>query len=212
MFKKLILAGMAIAAFAAFMMPAAASASPVLTSEGVKVPLLTKIIGTSTETPTLTGAFNVTCSKAKITGTVTKNSGTNVEATVPVGGATYEGTGTNGDCTSALGSTKVTVNSELCLASAANDTVNITGCLNAKEESLPVTFTLEITGTGPCKYKTALVNGTHNTNITPATIKVSEQEAKLEEGGFFCPASGKLDQDFDLYTDNLPTETPLTIS
>jgi len=138
---------------------------------------------------------------------VTKNSGTNIEVTVPVGKATYTGTGTGGDCTSALGSTKVTVNSELCLASGASDTLSITGC-----EGKAVVFTLEITGTGPCKYSTAAVAGTFTTNTTPATVKVTEQEAKKLEGGFFCPASGKLDQDFDLYTDNLPTESPLTMS
>jgi hypothetical protein len=44
----------------------------------------------------------------------------------------------------------------------------------------------------------------------PATVNVSEQEAKKIEGGFFCPSSGKLDMDFDLYTTG--TNTGLTIS
>lgn len=206
MFKKLILAGMAIAAFAAFVVAPAASASPVLTEGGVAIPAGTSIIGTSTETPTFTGAFNVTCSKAVLTGTVTKNSGTKIEGTVPVGKATYTGTGTGGDCTSALGSTKVTVTSELCLVSEANDALSVNGC-----EGKNVAFTLEITGTGPCKYSTAAVKGNFTTNSTPATVKVTEQEAKLAEGGFFCPASGKLDQDFDLYTDTAE-EPGLTIS
>jgi hypothetical protein len=143
---------------------------------------------------------------------VTKNSGSKIEGEVLAGGATYSGTGTSGDCTSAFGSTKVTVNSKLCLASGLNDTLTITGCLNAEGKPLPVTFTLEVTGLGPCKYSTAAVSGTFTSNVTPATAKVFEQEAKLEEGSFFCPSSGKLDQDFDLYTDNLPTESPLTIS
>jgi hypothetical protein len=212
MYKKFIIACMAVAAFTAFVIAPAATASPVLTENGVTVPPGALITGTSTETPTFTGAFNLTCSKATTTATVTKNSGTKIEATVAAGAATYTGTGTSGDCTSALGSIKWTVNSELCLTSGATDTLTVTGCVNAKEEVLPVTFTLEITGTGPCRYKSSLVNGTHNTNVTPATIKITEQELKKIEGGFFCPASGKLDQDFDLYTDNLPTETPLTIS
>jgi len=212
MFKKLILAGMAIAAFAAFVLPATASASPVLTHEGLVVPPGTHIIGTSTETPTFTGAFNVTCSKGTITGLVVKNSGTKVEATVAVGGATYIGTGTGGDCTSALGSTRVIVNSELCLTSEASDTFVINGC-----EAKPVQFTLEVTGTGPCKYSTSAIKGSFTTNATPATVKVTEQEAKKIEGGFFCPSSGKLDQDFDLYTDHTVSGVtieggPLTIS
>jgi len=206
MYKKLTMACMAVAALAAFGIAPAASASPVLTNAGVAVPVGTSILGTSTETPAFTGAFNVTCSKAVLTGTVTKNSGTNIEGTVPVGGAVYVGTGTGGDCTSGLGSTKVTVNSELCLASSASDTLSITGC-----EGKSVVFTLEITGTGPCKYSTAAVAGTFTTNTSPATVKVTEQEAKKFEGGFFCPASGKLDQDFDLYK-NTVEEPGLTIS
>jgi len=198
MFKKLMLAGMAIAAFAAFVLPATASASPHLTEGVTPVPVGAAIQGVNTGITKFTGAFNVECNSAVLKGTVTKNSGTKIEGTIPVGSAVFTGTGTGGDCTSALGSTKVTVNSELCLASnaAPADTFAVTGC-----EGKAVVFTLEITGTGPCKYSTATVNGTYTTNVAPATVNVSEQEAKKLEGGFFCP-SGKLDMDFDLYTNN----------
>jgi hypothetical protein len=206
MFKKLILAGMAIAAFAAFAVAPAASASPVLTEKGVAVAANSLVTFTSTETPTFTGAFNVTCTKGTITAKVTKNSGTKIEGTALAANVQYSGTGTGGDCTSALGSTRVIVNSELCLTSEASDTFVINGC-----EAKPVEFTLEVTGTGPCKYSTSAIKGTFTTNATPATVKVTEQEAKKIEGGFFCPSSGKLDQDFDLYTDNAE-EAGLTIS
>jgi hypothetical protein len=204
MFKKLIMAGIAIAVF--FVAPVA-SASPVLTENAVTVPVGALVIATSTETPTFTGAFNVVCSKGVLTGTVTKNSSTKIEGTVAVGKATYTGTGTGGDCTSALGPVRVTVTSELCVASGSNDTLSITGC-----GGQPVQFTLHLTDPNvQCKYSTAAVSGTFTTNATPATARVVEQEANRVEGGFICPSSGKLDQDFDLYRDN-EAETPLTIS
>jgi hypothetical protein len=209
MFKKLILAGMAIAAFAAFAVAPAASASPVLTDEGKAVEVGKTIIGTNTGITIFTSALEVKCSTAHITGTVTKNSGTKIEGTVLPAGATFKGTGAGEDCTSPLGSTHVTLVSELCLVSAAApaDSFAVTGCGGA-----PVVFTLEVTGTGVCKYSATTINGTYSTGVTPTPVTVSEQEAKKTEGGFFCPASGKLDMVFDLYTDNLPTETPLTIS
>ena len=205
MHKKLIMACMAVASFAAFVVAPAASASPVLTEAGTPVAVGAAIEGRNTGVIKFTGAYAVDCSSAILKGTLTKNSGTKIEGTIPVGGATFTGTGTGGDCTSALGSTKVTVNSELCLASGTTDNFVVTGCGAAA-----VVFTLEVTGTGPCKYSTAAVNGTFNTNVMPATVNVSEQEAKKIEGGFFCPSSGKLDMDFDLYTTG--TNTGLTIS
>jgi hypothetical protein len=201
--KKLIMACMAVAAFAAFVVAPAASASPVLTEAGAPLAVGSSIEGKNTGVTKFTGSFNVECSSAILKGTLTKNSGTKIEGTIPVGSATFTGTGTGGDCTSALGSTKVTVNSELCLASGTTHNFVVTGCSGAA-----VVFTLEITGTGPCKYSTAAVNGTFTTGT--GTVNVSEQEAKKIEGGFFCPSSGKLDMDFDLYTTG--TATGLIIS
>jgi hypothetical protein len=196
MHKKLIMACMAIAAFAAFVVAPAASASPVLTSEGKVVPVGTSITGKNTGAITFTGGFNVACSSADLSGTVTKNSENQIKGEIPVGGASFTGTGTGGDCTSALGNVKVTVNTKLCMETKGTtvDTETITGC------GASVVFTLEITGTGPCKYSTASITDTYTTNITPASTTVSEQEAKKSEGGFFCPSSGKLDMVFDRYT------------
>lgn len=195
MHTKLIMVCMAFAAFA-FVAAPAASASPALTASGVLAPIGTAIEGKSTGGARFTGSFSIECSSATLTGTLTKNSGTKIEGTIPVGKATYTGTGTSGDCTSALGSFKVTMNSELCLVSGTTDNLIVIGCgVN------PVIFTLEFTGTGSCKYSTAVVSGTFTTNVTPPTLSVSEQEAKKVEGGFFCPAFGKLDMDFDLYAD-----------
>jgi hypothetical protein len=196
MHKNLIMASLAIAAFAAFAVAPVASASPVLTSEGKVVPVGTSITGKNTGAITFTGGFNVACSSADLSGTVTKNSENQIKGEIPVGSASFGGTGTGGDCTSALGSVKVTVNTKLCMETKSTvvDTETITGC------GASVVFTLEITGTGPCKYSTASMTDTYTTNITPASTTVSEQEAKKSEGGFFCPGSGKLDMVFDRYT------------
>ncbi|MGN6588416.1 MAG: hypothetical protein ACTHKT_13260 [Solirubrobacterales bacterium] len=226
MHKKLMMACMAIAAFAAFVIAPAASASPVLT-EGTTAVLPHNTAKTCTEDPTgciigtntgvtkfTASGFNVECDHDVLTGWVTKNSGTKIEGTVPAGKAEFHGTGTGTDCTSALGPVKVTVTSELCLATGEittsngtkdPDGVTVTGC------GANVKFDLEITGTGNCEYSTASVLGTYLTNAA-ATVNISEQAASKVAGGIFCPSSGKLDMDFDLYTDNLPTETPLTIS
>jgi hypothetical protein len=196
MHKKLIMACMAVVALAAFALPALASASPVLTdSAGKAVAVGTEITGKNVGNTLFTGAFNVTCSTADLSGKVTENSGTSIKGEVPAGSASFTGTGTGGDCTSALGNTKVTVNSALCLATTKiADQFEVTGC------GANVTFTLEITGTGPCKYKAAKVLATFTTAPADAQVTVTEQPAELEEGGFFCPSSGKLDMVFALTT------------
>ena len=199
MSKKLIAACMAIALFAAFALPAAASASPHMTQGGVGVAVGTSITGQNTGETVFTGAFNVRCSSADLSGTLTENSGTSIKGEIPVGNASFTGTGTGGDCTSALGSTKVTVNSKLCLQTTKTaDQLEVTGC------GANVTFTLEITGTGPCKYSTSRVLGTFTTSPENAKVTVSEQEATKEEGGIFCPSSGKLDMVFDLTAGGKP--------
>jgi hypothetical protein len=196
MHKKLMMACMAIAAFAAFVIAPAASASPVLTDSGVPVPVGTSVEGHSTGITKFTG-FGVECTTGNLKGTVTANTGTTIAGEVAAGAATFTGTGTNGDCTSPLGSIGVKLVSKLCFDTVSKtDNVTITGC-----GANPITFTLTITGSVPCSYKAATVTGTFVTN-GPATINISEQEATGEGEGnsFICPTSGKLDMDFDLYT------------
>ncbi|MGN6556668.1 MAG: hypothetical protein ACTHLH_01485 [Solirubrobacterales bacterium] len=196
--KKLMMACTAVAAFVALIVVPTASAAMLteVTNTMVvdTVPAGTWVTGKTTAPSKFTASgFNVECSNGELNGKVTQNAEGEAKGEIAVGGATFTGTGTSGDCTSALGSTKVTVNSKLCLAASKSaDTVSITGC------GANVTFTLEITGTGPCKYSTASVGGTLMTTKSPVTV--SEQEAKKEEGGIFCPSSGKLDIELDLYT------------
>jgi hypothetical protein len=195
--RKLITACMALAAFLAFaVMPSVASASPELTdSAGKTVAVGTGLTGKNVGNTTFTGGFNVVCSSAHLEGEVTENSGSSVKGEVPAGKAVFTGTGTEGDCTSALGSVKVTVNSALCLSSTkVADQLEVTGC------GANVTFTLAVTSGPTCKYSTPSVLGTFTTAPKDLQVTVSEQEATREEGGFLCPASGKLDMVFDLTT------------
>jgi hypothetical protein len=200
MHKKIMLACMAITAFAAFVIAPTASASPVLTENGSALAVGASIKGTNISETLFTASTGaiVRCTKAELKGSVTGNSGTVIKGTIPVGGAVFSGTGVGSpvaDCTSDLGDVRVTVTSELCLETVTkSDNVTITGC-----SGNPVTFTLHITNTGSeCKYSTSTVLGTFVTNAS-ATVKVTEQSAGLVSG-FLCPSSGKLDMHFDLTT------------
>lgn len=200
MSKKLIAACMALAAFAALaIVPAAASASPTLTfPTGTKASTGLTLTGTNVGETVMTGAFNVRCTTSHMHGTVTENSGTSIKGNITA--ASFSGSGTGGDCTSAFGSTKVEVTSlPWCLSSGKEDKFEVRGGL-CSEASRAIKFTLEITGTGPCRYEKSSVAGTFKTHPEDAVLTISEQEAKLYEGGFFCPSSGKLDMTFTLET------------
>lgn len=209
MHKKLMLACMAIAAFAAFVIAPAASAHT-LTSEGIAVPVGTSITGVN-EPGTVskfTGGFSVTCETLHLTGTVTRNDTEVIEGTIPVGGAQFDNAG-GAACSSALGATTVNVTSELCLKTIKEtDTLLTTGCGGN------VKFDLTVGGT-VCLYEAASVSGSFTTNETPVTGTVSEQPAKEVGGKFFCPDEGKLDMSINLHTTgkkSTETGVGLTIS
>src|ERR1700750_557207 len=110
------------------------------------------------------------------------------------GALIFSGTGSSGDCTSALGLVNMVWN-KLCIKSLkAIDVVSVTGCGGN------VTFTTGLTGTGTCKYSKESLGSELSTGITDAGFFFSEQEMKLEEGGFICPAPQKLYISFDFTT------------
>ncbi|MGN6586075.1 MAG: hypothetical protein ACTHKT_01205 [Solirubrobacterales bacterium] len=198
MHKKIIMACMAIAAFAAFVIAPVASAaeSPTLTSEGVSVPKGTKITGTNTGEAKFTGGgTTVSCDHVILTGEVTKNEKGIIEGKITT--RDYNGTGTSTDCTSNLFNAPVGVTvGSLCTKTAAvpADVTVTTGCGAA------VTFTLNFTGVATCKYSRSEVTATFTTGASPVTVN-PEEESKLVEGGSLCPAAGKLDMTYDLWTD-----------
>lgn len=204
MHKKLLVVSGAIIAFATSVFAPVASASPILTSEGKAVPVGSSLVWLHTGQPTITGSVTVTCSELRLSSKVTVNTGTQIKGEVPVGSAKYSGTGTSGDCTSNLfGSpAAVTVNSKLCFETVTGtDNVSITGC------GANLTYTINITGSGVCKYSSAKNTATFRTGDEDATFTVLEQVDALEEGGFVCPSSVKTDYDLDAFTTDGSTVT-----
>jgi len=187
--RKLIAACLTIAAFAAMVIVPAASASPVLTNaKGERVPVGTEIHAVVVGNGVFTGGFNITCSGGEGSGKVTANSGTKIKGEIPANNLKLSGTGSGGDCTSALGNVSVVINSKICGETIeGTDQAKATGC------GASLTFSITITGAGTCKYEAASMTGTFLTNHD-AEGTISEQSAKGEAtNGFFCPGEGKLD-------------------
>jgi len=195
--KKLMMSCMAIAAIAAIVIAPTASASPVLTESGKAVAVGASVKWTNTGVTKFTASgFNVECSNDVLSGTVTQNNGTQIKGEIPVGSASFHGSGTGSGCTSSLGVVHWTISSKTCYATGSSIppfTVIITGCTGN------LIIIIEITGLGQCKYSAASISGTMPGNAD-STINISEQSMAKTEGGVFCPASGKLDMDFDLTT------------
>lgn len=220
MHKKLIAACMSLAALAAFAMPAIASASPALTDPpGTLVPAGTSIVGTNVgETVLTTSAGPVTCTTARLAGTLTSNTGTFIAGEIT--SASFTGTGASGRCTTTIpdgtgGNVQVQVTPEAlpwCLTSkGVNNEWHIRGggC-NQPEATLPFTFDLfssKGASLGSCTYeRTATeptLTGTFTTNTTPAHLTVTSNNTfKKHSGSILCPASGTLDATFALETTN----------
>jgi hypothetical protein len=217
MSKKLMTGLLALVAFAAMALPAVASASPEIgeTSGGVFTKLATGVAirGTNVGETLMTDASGnvlVRCTTAQMDGTLSKNSGTEIEGTINT--ATFTGTGTGGACTGFFGSnatitTNVGNGTPWCLSvggKLAADTFSLRGnsCANA---SRSITFVLD-TSFGQCKYeRTSAVTGTIVTDVSgqEATATATKQEFPAEAGNpFGCPSVGNLDMTFKLETTN----------
>lgn len=191
--KNLVAACAALAALAAFVVPPAASASPVPTENGTALAVGSSITLKNTGNIFFTGATTLACEVADLQGTVTTETSAVFEVQVPVGGSSFTGTGSGGDCTSSLAPFRVIVTSKLCFQDRPSDGLIALGC------GPNVRFTLEFTGFGTCKYSTASLSGTLATGAD-ATFNFSKQPYKKTEGGAFCPSEGQLDMDLDLTT------------
>jgi hypothetical protein len=211
MHRKLIATCILLVAFAA--MPALASASPVLTDEGVPVAVGKKIAGTNTTNIVFTGSFlKVTCTVSTLTGEVKENSGTSLKGTMTK--ATFTNAG-GADCTDSFGTLwKVTTEiakTDWCITtnSTMSDKFNLqAGACGAIAAAL--NFVLE-SGSTVCNYTRAAsspVVGTYTTSTSVLTM--SEPEFTLVSGGGLCPGTGKLDGSYTLETDE--TFTDVTIS
>jgi hypothetical protein len=221
--KKLITACLALVALAAFALPATASAvnAPTATDTTPGAPskehvaVGAKIVGTNvgnTLFQMTNGTTLVTCTTAKLTGTVLKNSGGTVEGTIET--ATFAGTGAvfhNGDneCTGSFGSAAITVSTPMCVRSdgtMADDEFRVFGddCTGANSK---VTFNIVSTTAGECKYlTTGPVTGKFTTDPAEAVLTVDNTQsgsgATKESGGFLCPTSGMLKMSFVTETED----------
>jgi hypothetical protein len=170
MSKKMTLLGMMIAALAALVIPAAASATPQLINQtsGAAVAVGSKLMGTSSNAVTTeTKLGTLTCSSVSIGAEVTKNSGTAIEA-VSYGG---KETNTTSGCF-ANGTTPVTIDEPKLTSLVTNSTTTDEGTLGlsytATIGSGPVVC--PFSGTGPFTYKT----GTGNNKLVIAASKPIE--------------------------------------
>lgn len=227
---KLVRATIALAAFGALLVvPSIASASPEQTCPtGTKCPVGTlfeaKNIAHST-TPTQsvlsTSLGNATCGTATLTGTLTKNSGTEIQGEITTAefGGTHEKT-TAGHCqgTGAFGSQPV-----LTPNHTSDEDKSLPWCLtlnNAKDEfsvrggkcgePRPLTFVLHVDG-GKCTYEAAEIKGNYTTHPADAIATINGAKAKKAGGSIFCPAEGTLSAALTIFIHGKPTE-PLYIS
>jgi len=196
MHKKLMLACMAIAAFAAFVVAPSASATT-LQEGGSAVAVGSSITGKNVNgnTKFTSNLFNVECTTAHLKGTVTQNNGTGeIKGEVPLGSASFTNAG--GECSSGAGATAVTVNSKICLETSTSggaDNLKVTGCGGN------IKFSLNVTGLATCNYSQASLTGTFVTG-GDAVGTLTEAAAAREGTNFLCPSTGKLDMSIELTT------------
>jgi hypothetical protein len=241
MSKKLIMACLGVFAFAAFVLPAVASAAPEITRPtGTRLATGTKITATNVGNAKFKedGGFGLVyseCNNVKITGELTKNNGTEIEATVTT--ATFQGSGAAHDgMTECIGFDSLTpttngggvdentvaAGTPWCVHTSSHESADefrVRGgaCSGAVRK---ITFILETTSFGACKYEretaTEPIRGTFTTDTTGDAILSLAAGANTtfrgeagNPGG--CPATGTLEMSFTLETDSATAE-PLFIS
>jgi hypothetical protein len=227
MFKKLIMSCMAVAAFAAFVLPASASAAndPTLTDAAGHVAVGSKITATNVgETifwNTETKLKLSVCNHVFMTGEITRNDSGVVTGKVTT--AHFSGTGAVAadtglaECTGEIGSSYVTVkNLPLELSSTpamAEHEFQVTGSGGAK-----VKFLLGSTVAGECEYEAGgPIKGKYTTGTSAATDALltttdtsAASGASKIRGGFLCPTSGMLAMTFTMKTE--PSGEPIWVS
>jgi hypothetical protein len=218
MAKKILAICAALVAFAA--VPAVASAAPELVNgAGTKVATGSAITGTNVGNTVMTTSIgNVECTTAVMSGTLTKNSGTEIEGDIE--SASFKGTESGERCSGPLGATEVTIPSlPWCIRATKSmepDEMQVRGG-KCSETSRALTFTLHGSIFGfpvTCHYSKASVSGTYRTKAAgDAQVTITKQKFTRETGSSgSCPESGELDMSFTLETDTTSgSEEPLYI-
>lgn len=236
MHTKLTTACVSLLALAAMMLaPAAASASPVVTENGVRVPATnpdgvnTILRGTNVgETLFTTGLGNVKCTKSVLEGELLKNTGTEFTATL----SKFEFHGDDPveeKCTSTIsdfqgGTLTATVEVEtpaFCLHSVSGvDHVLIYGekaggSCEKEADRVTIGFNLIMTTHTGGSFATCTYQRSTSEPITASyttgsdTITSSEQNFTKSSGPFTCPSTGKFDATYTVETTN---GTAVTVS
>jgi hypothetical protein len=224
MYRKVITACLAVAALAAFALPATASAknTPTLTDPAGHVAVGALIQGTNVGETFLRatdGSVIQQCTTAVMTGSVHKNTGGNVEGNIT--SAVFGGTGGKvasepaAECTGIVDSS-ITTSAGWCLQSTtgfATHEFRVRGGI-CSVAAKPITFTMVTTGIGTCHYERAAgsaITGKYTTGAG-GTLSVTASSAgsgftRVSPSGFFCPASGYLEMTFAMETDNAAKES-----
>lgn len=201
MHKKLMMACMAIAVFAVFVMAPAASATN-FTENGATLAKGASITALNNgEIKFTAGVETTACTFGHMTGTLTEDAGGKIKIEIPAGNAVFKGTAEKEDCAGGdLGAVKATANSKLCIEVNNSDSASLTGC------GAEVTFKIDVTSGMTCAYNSPSVTGLITTAPTDARFITTEQPVKRENGqSFLCPAELKLDMDFVLSTTDATT-------
>jgi hypothetical protein len=226
MSKKIIVAYMALAAFAMFAVAATSASATILTQPtGTAATTGTKFKATNIGiTKFNASGLTLECSNDALTGTITKNNGTEIEGTIET--ASFKGAESEELCKSNLGATKVTttvgngvpwcVKAETNAAKEDILTVRGNSCANAARS---ITFVFDI-GSLECKYErtttTGPIVGTYTTDTTGDAIGsiTPSGSAVVREGtNVLCPATGTLEMSLTLETDPISgSASPMYIS
>lgn len=206
-------------------LPATASAindpeltSPTGTLAAGGTPFLGTNVGETVATES-TGSILTRCTVAKMTGTLTKNDGSNVEGNIT--SVSLTGTGPEGKCTSNFGNIRYTFSPATnglpwCIRSTstmATDEVQIRGD-ECSKAARGIRVVLHSDTIGECVYERATpIVGTYVTDTTgqDATLTITKQNIKRVGGGIFCPAESFYDLTMTFEKDTIAPE-PLYFS
>lgn len=203
MHKKIMLACMALVAFAAFaIVPAMASAAPTLKEGTTTLAVGAEIAGTQDGTEAwvfTTSSGNVSCNEVRFAGVVTENPG--AKGTVKT--ASFKNNGSTSCPTTIFGVSSMVVTPKVpwCLSSTVLGTVKLVGGECGGKAS-GVKFVLDPNVGGECEYEKAEVTGTYTAGSEPLTADFTGNVFKLVRSTTLCPSEGTLDGKAILETPN----------
>ena len=225
--RRVITTAVALAAFAACILAASASAAQLTSPTGTRLAIGSKVKATNIGTSKFKNDEGTTtlteCSTTTMTGEVIKNNGTEVEANITTVSASGTGALFNGsnECTGSFGNFTATFatgnGTPWCLKTVTGaDEFTIRGGL-CSQATRSITVVIDSTTVGSCKYSRATAfKGTFNTDTTGNDAVLSmapnaNTTLTKEEGGILCPASGTLEVSYTLEVDEAGV-SPMYIS